>query len=81
MTEEKKSLMWNEKYSLDTVSIRTVLRASFLLTEEDVMHAILSKQIWINGKYYHTPINKLRQVFLEGDYTKLIELDLTEVKP
>lgn len=70
-----KNLFWSKMFP-DELSI--VLTAEFELTEKDVKEALLTKEIYLIGEYYHTPIDQLKTIEANGRYGT-VKLSLKQV--
>lgn len=64
--------------------VETVLTASFKLSKEQILTALSSDSIYINGRMYKTPqmrlLECLRQVILYNTPPDMFTLELIEIK-
>ncbi len=62
----------------DMISRELILTARFMLTQEDIVNALHTNEIFVNGRKYHTPMDQLFKITLDNKFG-LVELKLTEI--
>lgn len=68
---------YNLKMLLGKQQTKTILKASFFLSKEDILNTLLSEKILINGKYYLVPEEELIFHLTKKQFGKItLELEL-----